>query len=390
MSKSAELLLLIPVDLLGLINELCQVVGDLGLLFDLCLKLGDYLSGLAVPLLVLFELYVGLQHLLVKFELLLEQVIVLLLLLVELDSKFMVVLLGSLLLRDELLNFNVLVALQLGLQTLDGHVLAGEGLFLELLILDLGEALGLGKLILLLAQVLSDVLELLHLDLLHLQVDTRIEDLIAQLGLLSQTRLVVGKALDLCLDCVAVLREFLNALLFVFDKSTSKLHLKLVTGCGQVVKGLVLNEVHLIVVLLSAFATVLALVSTEIVLSDGSLVVQVFHLTVELELAFAVDCLVLELLFFHFVILRDHDVDLRVKHKLFSNDLKLELVKLLNLLVVVSAHFLILLLQERYVLEAGLFIVEEAADAGLLLILDDFLFQYLELKLHEVNLLLQV
>lgn len=220
MSKSAELLLLSPVDLLGLINELCQVVGDLGLLFDLCLKLGDDLSGLAVPLLVFLELYVGLQHLLVKFELLLEQVIVLLLLLVELDGKFMVVLLGSLLLCDQLLHLDVLVTLQLGLQTLDGHVLAGKGLFLELLVLDLGKALGLGQLVLLLAQVLSDVLELLHLDLLHLQVDTGIEDLIAQLGFLSQTSLVVGKALDLCLDCVAILSEFLNALLFFFDKGT--------------------------------------------------------------------------------------------------------------------------------------------------------------------------
>ena len=161
-------------------------------------------------------------------------------------------------------------------------------------------------------------------------------------------------------------------------------------GGGQVVKGLILNEIHLVVILLSAFATMLALMGTEIVLSDGSLVVQVFHLTIEFELAFAIDGLVLELLFFHFVILRDHDVDLRVKHKLLSNDLKLELVKLLNLLVVVSAHLLILLLQERYVLEAGLFIIKEAADARLLLILDDFLFQYLELKLHEVNLLLQV
>ncbi len=185
LSKSAELLLLIPVDLLGLINELCQVVGDFGLLFDLGLKLGDDLSGLAVPLLVLLELYVGLQHLLVKFKLLLEQVIVLLLLLVELDGEFMVVLLGGLLLRDQLLHLDVLVALQLGLQTLDGHVLAGKGLFLELLVLDLGEALGLGQLVLLLAQVLSNVLKLLHLDLLHLQVDTRIEDLIAQLGFLS-------------------------------------------------------------------------------------------------------------------------------------------------------------------------------------------------------------
>ncbi len=220
LSKSAELLLLSPVDLLGLINELCQVVGDLGLLFDLDLKLGDHLSGLRVPLLVLLELYVGLQHLLVKFELLLEQVIVLLFLLVKLDGKFMVVLLGSLLLRDQLLHLDVLVTLQLSLQTLDGHVLAGESLFLELLVLDLGKALGLGQLVLLLAQVLSDVLELLHLDLLHLQVDTRIEDLIAQLGFLSQTRLVVGKALDLCLDCVAVLSEFLNALLFVFDEGT--------------------------------------------------------------------------------------------------------------------------------------------------------------------------
>lgn len=54
----------------------------------------------------------------------------------------------------------------------------------------------------------------------------------------------------------------------------------------------------------------LTFVDTEIILSNGTLIVQVLHLTVELELAFAVDGLVLELLFFHFVILRDHDIDL--------------------------------------------------------------------------------
>ena len=41
-------------------------------------------------------------------------------------------------------------------------------------------------------------------------------------------------------------------------------------------------------------------------------------------------------------------------------------------------------------LEARLFIVEEGADAWLLLVVDDLLFEYLEFELHEVNLLLEI
>ena len=109
----------------------------------------------------------------------------LLLLLVELDGQLVVVLLGSLLLRDQLLHLDVLVALELSLETLDSQVFPRESLLLELLVLDLRHFAGLSQLVLLVTQVLSDVLQLLHLDLLHLQIDTRVENLIAQLSLFS-------------------------------------------------------------------------------------------------------------------------------------------------------------------------------------------------------------
>ena len=100
--------------------------------------------------------------------------------------------------------------------------------------------------------------------------------------------------------------------------------------------------------------------------------------------------IVICLLILDLLVLRLHNVDLGVKDKLVSDYLKLFLIELLNGSIVVPAHLLILLLQERDVLEAGLLVVEERTDARLLLIVNDLLFQDLKLKLHEVNLLLEI
>ena len=102
-------------------------------------------------------------------------------------------LLGSLLLSNQLLHFNVLVTLKLGLKTLQSQVLLGCSLLLELLVLDLSESLGLIELLLLVIEVLSDVLELLNLDLLHFKVDSGVEDLFAQLSFFSKTGLVLSQ-----------------------------------------------------------------------------------------------------------------------------------------------------------------------------------------------------
>ena len=287
----------------------------------------------------------------------------------------MIVLLGGLLLRDELLDLDVLVALELGLESLDGEVVPGEGLLLELLVLNLSHALGLSQLVLLLTQVLRDVLQLLHLDLLHLQVHSRVENLITQLRLLGQTRLVVRQTLDLSLHCVAILSEFLNALFLVFNESSIELDLELMTGLGEIIECLVLNQVHFVVILLCGLAPMFGFMYAEVIFSDRPLVVEVFHLPVEVELPLAVYCLILELLLLDLVVLRYHDVDLRVEYELLPDYFELEFVKLLDFLVIVATHLLILLLQERYVLEARLLVVKETADARLLLIFNHFLLQ---------------
>ena len=116
---------------------------------------------------------------------------------------------------------------------------------------------------------------------------------------------------------------------------------------------------------------VFVLMASKVILNESPLVVEVFDFAVKFELFLALDGLVLELLLLNFVVLGDHNVDLRVKDKLLSDDLKLEFVELLDLLVVVPAHFLVLLLEKRDMLEAGLFIVEETTNARLLLVLDD-------------------
>ena len=56
----------------------------------------------------------------------------------------------------------------------------------------------------------------------------------------------------------------------------------------------------------------------------------------------------------------------------------------------VTPHLGILGLQESDVLMARLVVVIKIADAGFLLILKDLLPQYLQLKFHEVDLLLEV
>jgi hypothetical protein len=100
--------------------------------------------------------------------------------------------------------------------------------------------------------------------------------------------------------------------------------------------------------------------------------------------------IIVGLLVLYLLILCLHNVDLRVKNKLIANDLKFLLIQLFDLSIVVPAHLLVFLLQERNVLEAGLFVVEQGTDPGLLLIIYDFLLQDLEFQLHEVNLLLEI
>ena len=124
---------------------------------------------------------------------------------------------------------------------------------------------------------------------------------------------------------------------------------------------------------------VFVLMASKVVLNKSPLVVEVFDFAVKFELFLALDGLVLELLLLNFVVLGDHNVDLRVKDKLLPDDLKLEFVELLDLFVVVPAHFLVLLLEERDMLEAGLFIVEETTNARLFLVLDDLFLEDLQL-----------
>lgn len=196
--------------------------------------------------------------------------------------------------------------------------------------------------------------------------------------------------MDLGLHCVTILSEFLNALFLIFNESSIELDLELMTGLGEIIECLVLNQVHFVVILLCGLAPMFSFMYAEVIFSDRPLVVQVFHLPVEVELPLAVYGLILELLLLDLVVLRYHDVDLRVEYELLPDYFELEFVELLDFLVIVATHLLILLLQERYVLEARLLVVKETADARLLLIFNHFLLQDLKLELHEVDLLLEV
>ena len=103
------------------------------------------------------------------------------------------------------------------------------------------------------------------------------------------------------------------------------------------------------------------------------------------DAAIEVSLLILDLL-----ILRLHNIDLRVEHELITYDSQFLVIKLIYLTIVVPAHLLILLLKQGNVLETGLFVIKERADAGLFLIINDLFLQDLELQFHEVNLLLEI
>ena len=84
------------------------------------------------------------------------------------------------------------------------------------------------------------------------------------------------------------------------------------------------------------------------------------------------------------------DLNLRVENKLLSDDLSHLPVQVLDVVVVVTAHLGVLVFQQLDVLVGSLVVVVQAANARLLFILKDFLLEYFQLKLHKVDLLVQI
>ena len=107
-------------------------------------------------------------------------------------------------------------------------------------------------------------------------------------------------------------------------------------------------------------------------------------------MSFSYNSVIVFLLIFYFRILLNHYIDLRVKDELFSDNLEFVFVKLFNLSIIVTSHLLILLLKKRNVLKAALFIIKQGTNARFFLVLNNLFFQNFKLKLHEMNLLLEV
>jgi hypothetical protein len=78
------------------------------------------------------------------------------------------------------------------------------------------------------------------------------------------------------------------------------------------------------------------------------------------------------------------------KHELITHRLKSRLVQLVVHAVELTAHLLILRLQQRDMLMRRLLVVKKPTNPRVLLIFNNFFLQYLQLKLHKVDLLLQV
>jgi len=81
---------------------------------------------------------------------------------------------------------------------------------------------------------------------------------------------------------------------------------------------------------------------------------------------------------------------LGLQGKGLTHDLQIFVVEALLRFIEVTAHLLVLDLQEVDMLVRSLIIVVQTADTALFLVFDDLLFQNSEFEVHEVNLLLQI
>lgn len=81
---------------------------------------------------------------------------------------------------------------------------------------------------------------------------------------------------------------------------------------------------------------------------------------------------------------------LGLQGKGLTHDLQILVVEALLRFIEVTAHLLVLDLQEVDMLVRSLIIVVQTADTALFLVFDDLLFQNSEFEVHEVNLLLQI
>ena len=117
---------------------------------------------------------------------------------------------------------------------------------------------------------------------------------------------------------------------------------------------------------------------------------QAFALSIQIKIALVSYGFVLFELFVQVRVLLTDGFDLCLKNKLVRDDLEVLLLEFVLVAVKVAAHLSVLGFQKLDVLVGGLVVVEEGANPGVLLVLNDLLLQNLEFELHEVDLLLKV
>jgi hypothetical protein len=134
---------------------------------------------------------------------------------------------GCLLLGNELLDLDVLIAVELGLEPLRSDLFLGSKLLPKLLVLGIGSLLGLDQLFFLVVEELSGVFKLLYLDLEQLQLHVGVFDLLPEVDGLLQAALELHIGLKLHLDLLPLRLEVHDFLVFGPDEVLLKLHLKL-------------------------------------------------------------------------------------------------------------------------------------------------------------------
>lgn len=304
--------------------------------------------------------------------------------------NILVACLDHFLIGEELLDFGGFLTVEFVLQALVSDFLLSFQRSLELFILSVRSLLFFRQVVPLHIKLLSRLIEQANLNLQKLRLNFGEFDGFPQLGRLRQGILVVlhGKEillnlrqffLQLCLLLLLPLLEVGHEHDFLV---MARLALLIVALLGELLDGVgFVRGLRLVKVIVEVAHVAFQgdLLLSVVLCCQGELLSLVSHILIE------VSFLLLELLSLFL-----DNLELRVEDELLALDLERLLLELIECPVEVALHLRILILEQADVLVAGLVVVVQTTDTRLLLVLQNLLFQNLQLELHKVDLLLQV
>ena len=290
----------------------------------------------------------------------------------------------------ELLDLAGFLPIELVLEAFVGDLLLGLRLGFQLLVLRFCQLLLLSHVIALLIEELSGLSEQINLNIKILDLYLSSLDLVSQSRCLSQRPLVILQRQEVLFNLFQVTLEFILLLLLLVFECSNECDLLVVAFLPLLFEGhllvlvdfvLVVDGIRLMPVVAELFA-----IAFKVHLLATIFTVGLHELTLALA-GLIVEFALVALQLGHLIL---QDVELRVQNELLTFNLQGTLCHFLDVLVEVSFHLRVLRLQQADVLVGCFIIIVKIADAGFLLVFLNFFAENFELKLHKVDLLLQV